>query len=52
MLGGKTVYYASADTISDTLAYDMGQEREFNLFQNAPVRANYSDLTADLFSLR
>ena len=24
------VYYASADTISDTLAYDMGQEREFN----------------------
>ena len=29
-LGGKTVYYASADTISDTLAYDMGQEREFN----------------------
>ena len=30
MLGGKTVYYASADTISDTLAYDMGQEREFN----------------------
>ena len=30
LLGGKTVYYASADTISDTLAYDMGQEREFN----------------------
>ena len=30
MLGGKTVYYASADTISDTLAYDMGQEREFS----------------------
>ena len=30
VLGGKTVYYASADTISDTLAYDMGQEREFN----------------------
>lgn len=29
MLGGKTVYYASADTISDTLDYDMGQEREF-----------------------
>ena len=30
VLGGETVYYASADTISDTLAYDMGQEREFN----------------------
>ena len=30
VLGGKTVYYASADTISDTLDYDMGQEREFN----------------------
>ena len=30
MLGGKTVFYASADTISDTLAYDMGQERDFN----------------------
>ncbi len=30
VLGGKTVYYASADTISDTQAYDMGQEREFN----------------------
>lgn len=29
VLGGKTVYYASADTISDTLDYDMGQEREF-----------------------
>ena len=29
-LGGKTVYYASADTISDTLNYDMGQEREFS----------------------
>ena len=29
VLGGKTVYYASADTISETLAYDMGQEREF-----------------------
>ena len=30
VLGGKTVYYASADTISDTLAYDMGQERDFS----------------------
>ena len=30
VLGGETVFYASADTISDTLAYDMGQEREFN----------------------
>jgi len=30
VLGGKTVYYASADTISDTLTYDMGQEREFS----------------------
>ena len=30
VLGGKTVFYASADTITDTLAFDMGQEREFN----------------------
>ena len=30
VLGGKTVYYASADTISDTLDYDMGLEREFS----------------------
>ncbi|MCQ2326994.1 MAG: Fic family protein [Bacteroidales bacterium] len=30
VLGGKSVYYASADTISDTLDYDMGQEREFS----------------------
>ena len=30
VLGGKTVYYASADTISETLDYDMGQERAFN----------------------
>ena len=30
VLGGKTVYYASADTICDTLDYDMGQEREFS----------------------
>ena len=30
MHGFLWVYYASADTISDTLAYDMGQEREFN----------------------
>lgn len=30
VLGGKTVYYASADTISETLDYDMGQERAFD----------------------
>ena len=30
VLGGKTVYYASADTICDTLNYDIGQEREFS----------------------
>lgn len=30
VLGGKTVYYASADTIADTLDYDMRQEREFS----------------------
>lgn len=30
VLGGKTVYYASADTISDTLDYDMRQERQFS----------------------
>ena len=30
VLGGKTVYYASYDTISETLDYDMGQERLFD----------------------
>ena len=30
VLGGKMVFYASADTITGTLAFDMGQEREFN----------------------
>ena len=30
VLGGKTVFYASADTISETLSYDMGREREFS----------------------
>ena len=30
VLGGRTVYYASADSISDTLNYDMGLERQFN----------------------
>ena len=30
VLGGKTVYYAGADTISDTLNYDIGQERAFD----------------------
>ena len=30
VLGGKTVYYASADTISDILDYDMRLEREFD----------------------
>lgn len=30
VLGGKTVYYASADTISDALDYDIGQERAFS----------------------
>ena len=30
VLGGKTVYYASADTICGTLDYDIGQEREFS----------------------
>ncbi|MDO4511101.1 MAG: Fic family protein [Bacteroidales bacterium] len=30
VLGGETVYYASADTISDTLEYDLEQERNFN----------------------
>ena len=29
VLRGETVYYASADTISETLEYDMRQEREF-----------------------
>ena len=30
VLGGKTVFYASYDTISETLDYDMGQERQFD----------------------
>ena len=30
VLRGETVYYASADTISETLEYDMGQERTYN----------------------
>ena len=30
VLRGKTVYYASFDTISDTLDYDLNQERNFN----------------------
>ena len=30
VLRGETVYYASADTISETLEYDMRQEREFS----------------------
>ena len=30
VLRGETVYYASADTISETLDYDMGQERNYN----------------------
>ena len=37
VLNGKTVYYASADTISETLDYDMGQERGFN----------YADMNVD-----
>ena len=30
VLGGKTVYYASSDTILDALNYDISQERVFN----------------------
>ena len=30
VLRGETVYYASADTISETLDYDMGLERNYN----------------------
>lgn len=30
VLRGETVYYASADTINDTLEYDMGQERNYS----------------------
>lgn len=37
VLGGKTVYYASADMISGTLDYDMGQERAFS----------YADMNVD-----
>ena len=44
VLGGKTVYYASADTISDTLDYDMGQERKFS-YEGINVDEAISHLT-------
>lgn len=36
MLGGETVYYASFDTIRETLEYDMRTEREFS-YAGMPV---------------
>lgn len=36
VLGGETVYYASYDTISETLEYDMRTEREFS-YAGMPV---------------
>ena len=36
VLGGETVYYASFDTISETLEYDMRAEREFS-YAGMPV---------------
>lgn len=44
VLGGKTVYYASADTISATLDYDMKQEREFS-YVNMNIDDAISHLT-------
>lgn len=44
VLGGKTVYYASYDTISETLDYDMGQERQFD-YSNMNIDESIRHLT-------
>ena len=44
VLRGETVYYASADTISETLDYDMGQERNYN-YEGKSIDEAISHLT-------
>ncbi|WP_033151163.1 Fic family protein [Prevotella sp. RM4] len=44
VLRGETVYYASADTISETLEYDMGQERNFS-YEGKSIDEAISHLT-------
>ena len=44
VLRGETVYYASADTISETLEYDMGQERNYN-YEGKSIDEAISHLT-------
>ena len=41
---GETVYYASADTISETLEYDMGQERNY-CYEGKSIDETISHLT-------
>lgn len=44
VLRGETVYYASADTISETLDYDMGQERNYS-YEGKSIDEAISHLT-------
>ena len=44
MLRGETVYYASADTISETLEYDMRQERNYS-YEGKSIDEAISHLT-------
>lgn len=44
VLRGETVYYASADTISETLEYDMGQERNYS-YEGLSIDEAISHLT-------
>ena len=44
MLRGERVYYASADTISETLEYDMGQERNYS-YEGKSIDEAISHLT-------
>ncbi|MBQ9231109.1 MAG: Fic family protein [Prevotella sp.] len=44
VLRGETVYYASADTISETLEYDIGQERNYN-YEGKSIDEAISHLT-------
>ena len=44
VLRGATVYYASADTIRETLEYDMGQERNYS-YQGKSIDEAISHLT-------
>lgn len=44
VLNGDTVYYSSADTINETLEYDMKQERDFD-YSGMPIDAAIKHLT-------